>query len=121
MCVHGDRDRETDKDSVRSRDRVREIYCKILPRVTLEADKSSDVQSASRRPRRGTGALAVPGFSLSPKVGTDKSTFKGSLTGRIPSNLGASQQFVLIFLFWSLTDKMRFNHSREDQLPNQSM
>lgn len=72
VCVHGDRDREIDRDSVRSRDRVREIYRKILPRVALEADKSSDVQSASGRPRGDIAELLVPCFSLSPKVGIDK-------------------------------------------------
>ena len=71
VCVHGDRDREIDRDSVRSRNRVREIYRKISPRVTLEADKSSDVQSASGRPG-GTAELLVPCFSLSPKVGIEK-------------------------------------------------
>ena len=49
------------------------------------------------------------------------SPLKGSLTGRIPSNLGASQPFGLILIFWSLTDMMRFNHGREDHLLNQSM
>ena len=72
VCVHGDRDREIDRDSVRNRDRVREIYRKISPRVVLEADKSSDVQSASWRPRGGTTVLLAPCFSLSPKVGIDK-------------------------------------------------
>lgn len=88
--------------------------------MTLEADKSSDVQSASGRPG-GTAELLVPCFSLSPKVGIEKVSAQRQPHRKNSSNLGASQQFGLILMFWSLTDRMRFNHSREDHLLNQSV